>query len=237
MFKRIALISEQPAPLTALVAASGGHLSIANLAQQLARLGYAVDVLTRQEDAQSENVSWDNRVRIVALRAGPALPLPQQDLLEHLDEFTTSVVNFIRRDGKFDVMYANTCMSGIVAAFVRTMFQVPFVLPFRALAPMALPHQLPDDEFIETRLKIQQWVVDQADQIIVQGLADKQTVMRSYHAAPGKILILPQGFDGNQFYRVEKEIARNQLRPFRTRDHGAPWRPTPAPFPHRAARP
>jgi D-inositol-3-phosphate glycosyltransferase len=241
MFKRIALISENASPLaTAGEENRGGQQGyVANLAHQLARLGYSVDVLTRKTSATlPDMIDWEKRVRIVNLRAGPALSMPQEEVLAHLDEFTTNVINFIRREGNYDLIYANFWMSGIVAARVKTLFQVPFVLPFHALGKLPRASQGTGDEFAQTRYKIQEWVVGEADEIIVQGLEDKQDLMRYYHAAPGKILILPRGFDGNEFYRVEKEITRNQLRPFRNRFPGFPWgRKTPRPFPQRSARP
>src|SRR5690349_17898504 len=108
MYRRIALISEHASPLAALggVDSGGQNVYVAQLAQHLAMLGYSVDVLTRKDGMTlAHTVEWEKRVRVVHIPAGPAAPVRKEDLLPYMDEFTTNVVNLIRREGAYDLIH------------------------------------------------------------------------------------------------------------------------------------
>src|SRR5581483_10101117 len=72
-------------------------------------------------------------------------------------------------------------------------------------------HQGKADEFPESRLKIEEWLTNAADQIIAECPQDEEDLIRFYHAAPEKVTIIPCGFDANEFYPVDKAQARARL--------------------------
>ncbi len=215
MDRYIALISEHASPLAALggVDSGGQNVYVANLARQLAQLGYHVDVLTRKDSAELPDViEWNPRVRIINVRAGPAAFVRKEELLPFMDEFGTNVVNLIRRQGRYDLTHANFWMSGIVAVHLKALFQIPFVITFHALGRVRRIHQGSADEFPEARFRIEDWLVQEADHIIAECPQDQQDLVRLYDGAPEKIMTIPCGFDPGEFYPIERDLARKQLK-------------------------
>jgi hypothetical protein len=91
---RIAFISEHASPL-ALVGgtdAGGQNVYVANLAVQLARRGYAVDVFRRRDKGLARPiVGWKKGVRVVHVPAGPARFLAKEELLPYCGAPSPSV--------------------------------------------------------------------------------------------------------------------------------------------------
>ena len=69
---------------------SGGQtVYVGQHARNLARLDHEVEVYTRRDgDQLPETVTWMNGVHIVHVPAGPPTPLPKEELLPHMAEFT-----------------------------------------------------------------------------------------------------------------------------------------------------
>lgn len=85
--QRIAIVSEHASPLAQLggVDSGGQNVYVANVARELARQGHCVDVFTRLDDPYlSDQMDWDENVRVVHVPAGPARRLPKEALLPHM---------------------------------------------------------------------------------------------------------------------------------------------------------
>ena len=91
MTRRIALISEHASPLAVLGGVDGGgqNVYVGELAKSLAALGFEIDIFTRRDsEVVPEAAEWTNAVRIVYVTAGPPRPLPKEELLPFIGEFT-----------------------------------------------------------------------------------------------------------------------------------------------------
>ena len=114
---RIAMVSEHASPLAVLggVDAGGQNVHVAALARALGRRGIAVTVHTRRDDAaMPRRVQFAPNVIVDHVDAGPAVPLPKDDLLEHMGAFADDVAA-VWRDDPPDVVHAHFWMSGHAA--------------------------------------------------------------------------------------------------------------------------
>ena len=96
------MISDHASPLAAAggVDSGGQNIYVAQVARNLARLGYAVDVFTRRDDAsQPEILDWQPRVRVIHVPAGPPQYVRKEDLLPLMDEFCDYVRSFCATSG------------------------------------------------------------------------------------------------------------------------------------------
>jgi D-inositol-3-phosphate glycosyltransferase len=116
---KIALVSEHASPLALVggVDSGGQNIYVAHVARQLAMAGHAVDVFTRCDDcAMPEVVHWRRNLRVVHVPAGPAQPIPKENLLGYMDDFGDWMASFFRmEDRPYDVVHANFFMSGFAA--------------------------------------------------------------------------------------------------------------------------
>lgn len=212
MTRRIGLISEHASPLALLggVDSGGQNVYVGQLARHLAALGYQVDVFTRRDSAAlPEMVEWAG-VRLIHVPAGPAEYVPKEQLLPYMPDFTAYMIEFCRGH-VYDLLHANFFMSALVAADIKRVLNIPFVVTFHALGRVRRRHQGEADKFPETRFEIEDRVVAEADQIIAECPQDEADLIRLYKADPRKITIIPCGFDPAEFKPINKTIARLAL--------------------------
>ncbi len=208
---RVALISEHASPAARLggVDSGGQNVYVGEIAKNLAMMGYEVDVFTRcDSEVLPEIAEWMNGVRIIHVPAGPKQYVPKEDLLPHMQEFTDYVVSFAGRDGGYDVVHANFWMSGLVAAEVKAALGIPFVITFHALGRVRRAHQGAADGFPDERFAIEDRIVHEADRIIAECPQEQEDLIRFYGADPGRMTMIPAGFDPAQFWPLGKQLAR-----------------------------
>lgn len=215
MSRQIALISEHASPLSILggVDCGGQNLYVGQVAKSLAAMGYDVDVFTRRDsDILPETAEWVNGVRIVHVPAGPPAFVRKEDLLPYMEEFTHYLLKFCRCQRKaYDMIHANFWMSGLVAADMKKELGTPFVITFHALGRVRRQHQRQADEFPDARFAIEDRIVAEADHIIAEAPQDEEDLIRLYNADPGKITIIPCGFDPTELWPISKALARISL--------------------------
>jgi phosphoheptose isomerase len=214
MTKRIALISEHATPLGIFggVDSGGQNVYVGQLAKHLAAIGYDVDVFTRKDAADlPEVVDWQQGVRVIHVPAGPATPIPKEQLLPYMDAFTTFMVNWCRTQVAYDLIHANFWMSALVAANIKSALGIPFVVTFHALGRVRRLHQGMADQFPDERFAIEDRVVQEADRIIAECPQDRDDLRHLYDADVSKISVIPCGFDPAEFWAIGKIRARLTL--------------------------
>jgi phosphoheptose isomerase len=213
MTKRIALISEHATPLGIFggVDSGGQNVYVGQLAKHLAAIGYDVDVFTRRDDSQLPDVvDWHQGVRVIHVPAGPAKCFPKEDLLPYMDEFTSFVLSWCRIYS-YNLIHANFWMSGLVAAEIKRLIGIPFVITFHALGRVRRQHQGQADSFPDERFTIEDRIVREADRIIAECPQDREDLLHLYAADPTRICIIPCGFDPTEFWAINKVRARLTL--------------------------
>jgi phosphoheptose isomerase len=213
MRRRVAMISEHASPLRSIggIDDGGQNVYVGQLARHLADVGYDVDVFTRRDDrAQPAVVQWNSHVRVFHVTAGPQRRIRKEELLPHMAAFTDQMLRHCQRES-YDLVHANFWMSGLVAAELKKMLGVPFVITFHALGRVRRLHQGAADGFPEERLAIEDRIVREADQIVAECPQDEEDLIRLYNAEPSRVAIVPCGFDRTEFWPLSKPLARVAL--------------------------
>lgn len=213
--KRIAFISDHASPLATLggVDAGGQNVYVAELALGLEKKGFMVDIYTRRENNEIDNiVHMTPNVRVIHITAGPVEPLPKEQLFAYMDYFAANMSNFmIGQQFKYELIHAHFWLSGYVAMLLKEEFDIPFVITFHALGAVRKMHQGEADKFPKEREKIEQQIIWQADRIIAECPNDMNDLMNLYHTPSEKIEIIPCGFNPQHFYPIDKAVAKSQL--------------------------
>jgi D-inositol-3-phosphate glycosyltransferase len=212
---RIAFISEHASPLAEPggIDCGGQNVYIDHLARHLAKLGYYVDIFTRWTDpAKSRIVKCHERVRVVHVRAGEKKYIPKENLFQYMDEFCADMVHFIKkRNLKYKIIHAHFWMSGYVAACIRKLLGIPFVITFHALGKIRRLYQGMADGFPDVRFSTEEMVVREADRIVAECPQDKEDLMIHYYAKEEKIRMIPCGFDNDEFYPMNRKRCAERL--------------------------
>jgi D-inositol-3-phosphate glycosyltransferase len=215
MKKKIAFISEHASPLALLggVDNGGQNVYVAELARELAKSGHIVDVYTRKYEAdQPEEVNWLPGIRVIHIKAGPAMFIEKENLLQYMHEFADNMLDFINRERVYyDLVHANFFMSGLVASIIKKVLRIPYVITFHALGLVRRAHQKEHDRFPEERISIEKYIIEEADRVVAECSQDKHDLMSYYHADAAKIAVVPCGFNPAEFYPIDKGMARKKL--------------------------
>lgn len=210
---KIALISEHASPLAALGGTDSGgqNVYVAQVARHLGRLGHRVDVFTRRDRPDlPEVLDLDERVRLIAVDAGPPRYVPKEELLPLMPAFTAVVERRARSD-RHDLVHANFFMSGLCAADLKQRLGLPFAVTFHALGKVRRQYQGEADRFPDSRFDIEARVVREADLVIAECPQDHADLTTLYAAAPERLVTVPCGFDSAEFWPMDRTQARAAL--------------------------
>lgn len=193
---RIAMVSEHASPLAPLggVDAGGQNVHVAELARGLGRLGHEVAVYTRRDDPDlPTRVATGAGVTVVHVPAGPALPLPKEELLPFMDEFGDWMGTDWDATGVPDVVHAHHWMSGLAATRAAAPRRVPVAVTFHALGAVRRRHQGADDTSPRQRVELEAELARQAD-LIVATCADEVAEL-AMMGAGAPVRVVPCGVD------------------------------------------
>lgn len=197
---KIHLVSEHASPLALLggVDAGGQNVHVAHLALGLAHLGAHVVVHTRRDDpALPRRVPFAPRVMVDHVDAGPAAPVPKDELLPHMKAFTRD----LRRSWSVerpDVVHSHFWMSGLASLHAARELGVPVAHTHHALGVEKRRHQGAADTSPPARVAIERRISRAAELVIATTAAERRELL-AMGAAPHRVVVVPCGVDLEQF--------------------------------------
>jgi D-inositol-3-phosphate glycosyltransferase len=193
---RIAMVSEHASPLATLggVDAGGQNVHVTELARAVARRGHGVVVFTRRDDpALPRRVRLAEGVVVEHVDAGPAEPVPKDDLLPMMGQFARSLAAGWRRE-RPDLVHAHFWMSGMVSLDAAAPIGLPVVHTFHALGVVKRRHQGDKDTSPSMRLAIEERLVREADHIVATSTDEVFELVR-LGGDPRRTTVVPCGVD------------------------------------------
>jgi D-inositol-3-phosphate glycosyltransferase len=215
MNRKIAFISEHASPLALLGSTDSGgqNVYVGELAAQLIKSGFEIDIFTRWENPfAAQVISCQPGLRVIHVHAGPVEQVPKEEILPYMYDFREEMLNFIHAEGiVYELIHANFWMSGLVAMELKGILNIPFVITFHALGHVRKLHQKEQDKFPPQRGLIEEEIVRQADGIIAECPQDREDLVNYYDADPEKIAVIPCGFNPKEFFPMNQQQSRELL--------------------------
>jgi D-inositol-3-phosphate glycosyltransferase len=197
---KVALVSEHASPLALLggVDAGGQNVHVAELARGLAGLGCEVVVHTRRDDPSlPRRVPFAPGVVVEHVEAGPAAPLPKDELLPHMDEFAADLVRSWFEDPP-DVVHSHFWMSGIAALAAARPLGIAVAHTFHALGVVKRRQQGVNDTSPPERVALEASVARGADLVIATSFEERCELV-AMGASPARVCVVPCGVDVRHF--------------------------------------
>jgi len=193
--------------------AGGQNVYVDEVSRNLARRGYAVDVLTRRDSPEApEIIEWAPGVRVVNLIAGPLQPRPKDELWPFMPEFRDAFLRFIVQDEvTYDILHGNFWMSGWVVSELRERLHIPAVQIFHAMGKTKRRHQRHVDTSPGDRLATEKDVIQTVDRLIAQCPAERTELVDDYGADPHKVVIIPSAVNTRVFRPMSQADARRRI--------------------------
>lgn len=198
------MVSEHASPLAALggVDAGGQNVHVAALSAALARRGHHVTVYTRRDaDDLPLRVRINPRVEVVHLPAGPAAPVPKDELLPFMGQLAEGLQrDWVHRPP--DLVHGHFWMSGLAALAAARPgpagVHIPVVQTFHALGTVKRRHQGIADTSPFERRWLEPTVGRKADRILAT-CSDEVVELKAMGIPAERISIAPCGVDLDLF--------------------------------------
>jgi len=218
---RLAMISlhTSPADQPGMGDSGGMNVYIAAVAERLAEQGIHVDIYTRRDGTALPSPEGAPGVRVIPVDAGPAGPVPKEQLPEVLPEFLHGVLAHAAADpaaahrhSPYDVVHSHYWLSGWVGAHAKQIWGAPHVTSFHTLGRVKNA-VLPAGDRPEpaVRLSGESGVVRAADRIVAPTPAEADDLVELYGADPARIRVVPPGVDAELFAPRPREEAKARL--------------------------
>ncbi|MFF5516881.1 glycosyltransferase [Streptomyces coeruleorubidus] len=196
----IALVSEHASPLAALggVDAGGQNVHVACLAGALADRGHRVTVYTRRDAPDLPcRVELRDGVEVHHVPAGPAEPLPKDELLPYMGEFGRYLARGWRTRAP-DLVHSHYWMSGLAALRATRAHGLPLLHTYHALGTVKRRHQRHADTSPPERIPGETEIGLGCDRIVAT-CRDEAAELTRMGIPPHKIGIVPCGVDPDRF--------------------------------------
>ncbi|MDQ3692036.1 MAG: glycosyltransferase [Chloroflexota bacterium] len=213
--RRVAQLSVHTSPLATLGGkdAGGMNVYIAELACNLAKLDLAVDVITRRTDPETPEIQeLCPGVNVIAISAGPAVPLDKNELFPHLPEFAVRMALFSLREGvRYDAMHAHYWLSGWAAHLVKRYWDTPFVQMFHTTAHQKNKVATVADRETDLRGQTERRLLSLADGLIAANPEERADLIWRFGTPTEKVCTIPPGVDLDHFRPLDQASSRAGL--------------------------
>jgi glycosyltransferase involved in cell wall biosynthesis len=208
---RIAMVSEHASPLAALggVDAGGQNLHVAELSAALVRAGNEVSVYTRRDKARlPQRVDAPGGVEVVHVPAGPAKPVPKDELLPYMEKFADFLADDWTAQAP-DLVHGHFWMSGLAAVRAAATVDIPVVQTFHALGTVKRRHQGAMDTSPAERIDTEIMVAQRAT-CIAATCTDELVELGRMGIARDRAAIVPCGVNTEQFHPEVRPDSRSR---------------------------
>jgi glycosyltransferase involved in cell wall biosynthesis len=197
---RIAMVSEHADPTAVLGGADAGgqNVHVGALSAALAERGHRVTVYTRlAARGTPASVQLRPGVTVRRLPAGPAVPLPKDELLPFMPELGDQLARLWQEDPP-DVIHAHFWMSGLAALSGTVGLPVPVVQTFHALGVVKARHQGAADPSPADRVPLERLIARTCDRVIAT-CQDEAAELTGLGVPPAQLSVVPCGVDTSGF--------------------------------------
>jgi glycosyltransferase involved in cell wall biosynthesis len=197
---RIAMVSEHASPLAPIggVDSGGQNVHVESLARALARAGHDVTVHTRRDSAElPDRIRIADGVLVEHLDAGPAAPVPRDELLPFVGQLGSELADRFAADPP-DLVHAHFWMSGLAALSATRDLEVPVVQTFHALGVTKRRFQGRQDTSPPVRVRMERALARDVDRVVATCTDEVGELVR-LGAARKRITVVPSGVDVDQF--------------------------------------
>lgn len=199
--RRITLLSAHTSPLAQAGTGDGGGLNVyvREVANRLATRGHDVQVLTRRiAPDEPRELVLDSGAVVRTVAAGPAAPVPKEDLPSLLCSFAMQARPLV---GDTDVLHSHYWLSGWVARRLSRHLGIPFVHTFHTLGVMKnrslAPGDVPEPPL---RLEAERRIAVDAARILALTCGEGRLLHRHFGLSGARISTVPAGVDTGLFH-------------------------------------
>jgi D-inositol-3-phosphate glycosyltransferase len=214
--ERVAYLSMHTSPLAAPGTGDAGGMNvyIDELATTMTGRAIDVTVLTRRTDrALPEVVTADGGYRVVHVPAGPAVPLPIDQIPGHVAEFTEQAFRWFDANGRPpEILHSHYWLSGWAGVVLKEMLGPPLANSFHTLGRVKDVSRRGDEPpSSPMRTLTETEVIARSDCVIASTPTEFDDLVEHYGARVERLCLSPPGIDHDLFAPGDRAEARRSL--------------------------
>ena len=193
---------------------TGGQVVyVLELSKCLARMGYAVDVLTRQFEGQPAVEPIAERVQLVRLPCGGDDFIPKETLCDFIPEWVENAVRMIRAERiSYQFINSHYWDAGLAGQALANRFNIPHIHTPHSIGSWKRDNMDGDAAELERkynfrkRVREEKVIYDESDLLIATTPIQREILRDAPYDVPvDKIRVIPPGYDDQRFFPVAKE--------------------------------
>lgn len=196
---------------------TGGQVVfVLELSKCLARMGYHVDILTRQFEGQRDWEHVGPRVRILRFPCGGDGFVPKETLCEHIPEWVENAKDFIAsRDLDYLFINSHYWDAGLAGQSLANHLGIAHVHTPHSIGAWkrnnmdGVPEELERKYNFRHRIREEKVVYDECDLLVATTPPQREILEESEYDVPSeKIRVIPPGYDDMRFFPVSRASRR-----------------------------
>jgi glycosyltransferase involved in cell wall biosynthesis len=211
----IALISVHADPVAevGLEGAGGQNVYVRHIGENLASLGWQVDMFTRKVNPDDADIVHHlSHCRTIRLKAGAETYIPRDRLFELMPEFVKSFQVFQIAHGLYyPLIHTNYWLSAWVGLELQKTQGIQLLHTYHSLGSVKYQSLHNRPAIANTRLRVEREILEKANCVIATSPQEEQA-LRSRLSSFGQIIVIPCGTDTRNFRLMSKKDARIQLK-------------------------
>jgi mannosylfructose-phosphate synthase len=196
---------------------TGGQVVyVLELSKCLARMGYAVDILTRRFEDQTFTEHVSERVRVLRFPCGGREFIPKETLCESIPEWAECVARFVR-DEQLNYAFINSHYwdAGLAGQALANRFGIPHFHTPHSIGAWKRDNMDGDPADLERkynfrlRIREEKVIYDECDLLIATTPTQREILESTDYDVPSqKIRVIPPGYDDRRFFPVSHATRR-----------------------------
>jgi mannosylfructose-phosphate synthase len=190
---------------------TGGQVVyVLELSKCLARMGYHVDILTRQFEDQPASEEVAPRVRILRFPCGGREFIPKEILCDFISEWVNRVARYLRSKRlNYEFLSSHYWDAGLAGQTLAQALGIPHVHTPHSIGAWKRDNMPGDPEEKERlfnfarRIRDEKAIYDSCDLLIATTMQQRDILRNGEYDVPAsKIRVVPPGYDDTRFYPV-----------------------------------
>jgi mannosylfructose-phosphate synthase len=194
---------------------TGGQVVyVLELSRCLARLGYQVDILTRQFEDQPLEEEVDERVRVLRFPCGGREFIPKETLCHAIPEWVQRVGKFVAASpDEYAFINSHYWDAGLAGQALANRFRIPHFHTPHSIGSWKRdnmdgePEELEKKYNFKRRIREEKIVYDECDLLIATTPVQREILASGegeYNVPANKVKVIPPGYDDRRFFPVSR---------------------------------
>ncbi len=210
---KLLVLSFHTCPLSKLGTESAGGMNvyILKLSHALEKLGFSIDIFTKNHsECSHQTMNISSNIKVIHLNTVPEKIL-KKDLYEYVETFKKQLIKYVKENKlTYHLIHSHYWLSALIGTDLSKTLDIKNIVTFHTIAEIKNQTNGQEKESL-VRSNKEQEIVNNTDSIIVSTYHELEVLIQHHQVNSSKVNVIPPGVDLSLFNPVNKDHAIKQL--------------------------